>query len=110
MEDKAQSLYKEKNKKYDLGKDIEPYGMWAFCISLAPLSIIIGFWFLIPIFIFFPYISLILSFISLGKLKESPEQYKGRGFVIASIILASLQIVLEFIIMMFLSMFSAILF
>ena len=93
IDDPAQIFYKEKNKGLDLEREIDPYAMWAFVLSLGFL-----YPFIIPVFGIFvmpfcPFVSLALGIISLDRIKKRKD-LKGKGFAIAAIIISSIQILI----------------
>ncbi|MBN2458232.1 hypothetical protein JXB31_03830 [Candidatus Woesearchaeota archaeon] len=91
--DPAQRLYKEQNKEMDLNREIDPFIMWGFglCLSIIfisgiPIINII----LAPIV---PVISIVLSIIGLNRIRTDKRK-KGKGFAIAALIIAPLELLL----------------
>ena len=98
IDDPAQIFYKEKNKGLDLEREVDPYAMWAFVLSLGFMYL-----FMIPfigaLFIpFCPFVSLVLGIMSLDRIKKRKD-LKGKGFAIAAIIISTIQILIGLLIL-----------
>ncbi|MFP4119283.1 MAG: DUF4190 domain-containing protein [Candidatus Woesearchaeota archaeon] len=91
--DSTEQYYANKNKKLDLGRDVDVYAMWSFLLALSPL--VTG---LIPVInllnILTPFASIILGIIGISSIKSNPSKKKGRGFAIAGIIIGAIEIIM----------------
>ena len=98
--DKTEKYYANKNKKLDLGRDVDVYAMWSFLLSISPL--VIGF---IPFINFLnvltPLASIILGVIGINSIKKEPLKRKGKGFAIAGIVIGSIEIIIGILLLAF---------
>ena len=98
--DPAQELYANRNKSIGLEKSIDTYAIWSFGLTISQF-ILLGLWFLFPIFMILSVVGIILGALSLGRISKNSD-LKGRGFAIAGIIIGVLQLIGYIILIVFL--------
>lgn len=101
--DKAQEFYKSQKASKEAKREIHPYSLWSFLLSISLLWGI--FLILIPImnviFVLLVVLALIVSIVfgilSFEKINQNPQKYWGKGFSIAGITISSIQILVAII-------------
>lgn len=101
--DKAQEFYTGQKASKEAKREIHPYSLWSFLLSISLLWGI--FLILIPImnivFAILVLIALIASIVfgilSFEKINQNPHKYWGKGFSIAGITISVIQILVAFI-------------
>ena len=105
--DKAQEFYQEQKASKEAKREIHPYSMWSFVLSMSLLWGI--FLILIPImniiFAILVVIALIASIVfgilSFEKINKNPQKYWGKGFSIAGITISVIQFLIGIIALIF---------
>lgn len=97
MKDKAQELYAKKRAGKEVQKELEPFAMWSFILSIAPFLSVFGLWIpLLNILIGLlllpaPILSIALGIASFSRI-GGRKKYYGKGFAIAGIVISLLEI------------------
>ncbi|MGM5480749.1 MAG: hypothetical protein ACQESC_04800 [Nanobdellota archaeon] len=93
LQDKSEELYKKKNEKLDLNRDVEPFAMWSFILSLAPIAIIVV-PFINLVLVATPFASIVTGIIGIRKCNKNTKKYKGKGFAIAGLVIGLVEILI----------------